>query len=82
MYENEEKEKETMTLKEISNVISTSTDIVICQRIEYDNAKLPVKSNTLSYDEFNCLVEKSDRLASMLVDCIFARDNNLYICIF
>ena len=71
-----------MTLKDISNVISTSTDIVICQRIEYDNAKLPMKSNKLSYDEFKWLFEKSDRFASMLVDSIFARDNNLFICIY
>ena len=71
-----------MTLKDISNVISESTDIIICQRIEYDNAKLPMKSNTLSCDEFKWLVEKSYRFACMLVDGIFARDNNLYICIF
>lgn len=71
-----------MTLKDISNVISTSTDIVICQRIEYDNAKLPMKSNKLSYDEFKWLVEKSDRFAHMLVDDIFASDDNLYICIY
>ena len=45
-----------MTLKDISSVISTSTDIIICQRIEYDNAKLPMKSKTLSYDEFKWLV--------------------------
>ena len=71
-----------MTLKDISNVISTSTDIIICQRIEYDNAKLPMKSNTLSYDEFNWLVEKSDRFAHMLVEDMFSKDNNLCICIF
>lgn len=71
-----------MTLKDISNVISTSTDIVICQRIEYDNAKLPMKSKTLSYDEFKWLVEKSDRFAYMLVEDIFSKDNNLYICIY
>lgn len=71
-----------MTLKDISNVISTTTDIIICQRIEYDNAKLPMKSNTLSYDEFNWLVEKSDRFARMLVEDIFNKDNNLYICIY
>ena len=71
-----------MTLKDISNVISTSTDIIICQRIEYDNVKLPMKSKTLSYDELKWLVEKSDRIAYMLVDEIFARDENLYICIF
>lgn len=71
-----------MTLKDISNVISTSTDIIICQRIEYDNVKLPTKSNKLSYDEFKWIVEKSHRLAYMLVDGIFARDNNLYICIY
>lgn len=71
-----------MTLKDISNVISSSTDIIICQRIEYDNAKLPVKSNKLSTDEFKWLVEKSDRFAFMLVESIFARDNNLYICIY
>ena len=68
-----------MTLKDISNVISTSTDIIICQRIEYDNVKLPMKSNTLSYDEFKWLVEKSDRFAHMLVEDIFSKDNNLYI---
>lgn len=71
-----------MTLKDISNVISTSTDIIICQRIEYDNVKLAMKSNTLSYDEFNWLVEKSDRFACMLVEDIFNKDNNLYICIY
>ena len=71
-----------MTLKDISNVISTSTDIIICQRIEYDNVKLPMKSNTLSYDEFNWLVEKSDSIAYMLVEDIFNKDNNLYICIY
>lgn len=72
----------TITLKDISNVISTSTDIIICQRIKYDNANLPMKSNVLSDDEFKWLVEKSDRFACMLVDGIFARDNNLYICVY
>ena len=33
----------TITLKDISKCISTSTDI-ICQRIEYDIVKLPIKS--------------------------------------
>lgn len=47
-----------MTLKDISNVISTPTDVIILQRIEYDNVNLPMKSNTLSYDEFKWLVEK------------------------
>ena len=71
-----------MSLKDISNVISTSTYIIICQRIEYDNVKLPIKSKTLSYDEFMWLVEKSDRLSSMLVDFISASDNNIYIGIY
>ncbi len=71
-----------MKLKDISKCISTSTDIIICQRIEYDNVKLPIKSKTLSYDEFMWLVEKSDRLSSMLVDFISASDNNLYIGIY
>ena len=71
-----------MTLKDISIVISKSTDIIICQRIKYDSANLPMKSKTLSYDEFKWLVEKSDRFASMLVDFISASDNNLYIGIY
>ena len=71
-----------MTLKDLSRVVDANTDIIICQRIEYDNAKLPMKSNKLSYDEFKWLFEKSDRFASMLVDSIFARDNNLFICIY
>ena len=71
-----------MTLKDISNVISTSTDIIICQRIEYDNVALYMKSNVLSKNEFKGLVEKSDRFAHMLVDDIFSRDDNLYICIY
>lgn len=71
-----------MTLKDISNVISISTDIIICQRIEYDNVNLPMKSNKLSYDEFKWVVEKSNRLACMLVEDIFSKDNNLYICIY
>nr|DAQ36331.1 MAG TPA: hypothetical protein [Caudoviricetes sp.] len=71
-----------MTLKDVSKVISTSTYIIICQRIEYDNVKLPMKSNKLSYDELKWLVEKSDRIANMLVEDIFSRDNNLYICIY
>lgn len=71
-----------MRLKDISNVISTSTDIIICQRIEYDSVKLPMKSKTLSYDEFMWAVEKSDIFANMLVEDIFSKDNNLYICIY
>lgn len=71
-----------MTLKDISNVISSAADIIICQRIEYDKAKIPMKSNKLSYDEFKWLVEKSDRLAYMTVYDIFTKDNNLYICIY
>ena len=72
----------TLTLKDISNVISISTDIIICQRIEYDNVQLPMKSNTLSYDEFKWFVEKSDRFAYMLVEDMFIKDNNLYIDIY
>lgn len=71
-----------MTLKDISNGISTSTGIIICQIIEYDNVKLPMISNVLSSSEFKGLVEKSDRFACMLVDDIFSCDNNLYICIY
>ena len=50
--------------------------------ITMQDANLPMKSNKLSYDEFKWLFEKSDRFASMLVDSIFARDNNLFICIY
>ena len=71
-----------MTLKDINNVIDRSTYIIIYQRIKYDNVNLPMKSKTLSYDEFKWLVEKSERLASMLVDFISASDNNLYIGIY
>ena len=71
-----------MTLKDVSNVISTSVHIIICQRIEYDNVPLYMKSNVLSADEFNGLVKKSDRLAYMIVDNIFTIDNNLYIRIY
>lgn len=41
-----------------------------------------MKSKTLSYDEFMWVVEKSDRIAHMLVEDIFSKDNNLYICIY
>ena len=71
-----------MTLKDVSKVISTPTDIIICQRIEYDNVNLPMKSKVLSYDEFKWLVEKSDRFAYMIVEDIFSKDNNLCICIY
>ena len=71
-----------MTLKDLSRVVGANTYIIICQRIEYDNAKLPMKSKTLSYDEFKWIVEKSDRFAHMLVEDIFNKDNNLYICIY
>lgn len=71
-----------MTLKDVSKVISKSTYIIICQRIEYENVALYMKSNVLSTNEFKGLVEKSDRFASMLVDSIFGRDDNLYICIY
>ena len=71
-----------MTLKDLSRVVGANTYIIICQRIEYDNAKLPMKSKTLSYDEFKWLIEKSDRFASMLVEFISASDNNLYIGIY
>ena len=72
----------TITLKDISNFISTSTYIIKYQKIKYDNVNLPMKSKTLSYDEFKWLVEKSEKLASMLVDFISASDNNLYIGIY
>lgn len=71
-----------MTLKDINNVIDRYTYIIICQRIEYDNAKLHMKSNKLTYDEFKWLVEKSDRFSYMLVEFISASDNNLYIGIY
>lgn len=71
-----------MALKDVSNAISTTAYIIICQRIEYDNVALPMKSNVLSHSEFKGLVEKSDRFANMLVASIFARDDNLYICIY
>lgn len=71
-----------MTLKDLSIVVDAKTDIIICQRIKYDNANLPMKSNKLSYDEFKWLVEKSDRFAHMLVEFISASDNNLYIGIY
>ena len=71
-----------MTLKDLNRVVDVNTDIIICQRIKYDNSNLPMKSNKLSYDEFKWLVEKSDIFSSMLVDSIFSRDNNLYICIY
>ena len=72
-----------ITLKDISNVISTSTDIIICQRIEYENnVALHMKSNVLSANELKGLIEKSDRFARMLVEGIFTKDNNLYICIY
>lgn len=70
-----------MTLKDVSKVISKST-YIICQRIEYENAALYMKSNVLSTNEFKGLVEKTDRFAYMLVDSIFGRDDNLYICIY
>lgn len=71
-----------MALKDVSKVISKSTYIIICQRIEYENVALYMKSNVLSTNGFKGLVEKSDRFASMLVDSIFGRDDNLYICIY
>ena len=72
-----------MILKDVSNVISTTTTyIIICQRIEYDNVALYMKSNLLTSNEFKGLVEKSDRFAYMLVDNIFAHDNSLCICIY
>ena len=71
-----------MTLKDISHVISESTDIIICQRTEYDNEALYMKSNVLSTNEFKGLVEKSDRFAYMIVEFISTSDNNLYIAIY
>ena len=37
-----------MTLKDVSKVISKSTYIIICQRIEYENVALYMESNGLS----------------------------------
>ena len=71
-----------MTLKGLSRVVGASTHIRICQRIEFENVALYMKSDQLSSNEFKGLVEKSDRFASMIVECIFSRDDNLYICIY
>ena len=56
-----------MTLKDVSNFISAYTHIIICQRIEYENVALYMKSIVLSTYEFKGLVEKSDRFAYMTV---------------
>lgn len=72
-----------MTLKDLSRVVNAKTYIIICQRIGYENdVALYMKSNVLSTNEFNGLVEKSDRFAYMLVEFISASDNNLYIGIY
>lgn len=72
-----------MRVKDVSTVvIESTTDIIICARIKYDNVALPMKSNVLQNAEFKGMVEKSDILANMEVECIFVRDNNLYICIY
>ena len=71
-----------LRLKDMSNVICASTDIIICKRVEYGNVALYMKSNVLSTKEFKGLVEKSDIFACMLVDGMFARDNNLYVGIY
>lgn len=71
-----------MTLKDLSRVVGSKPFIIICQRIEYDNVALYMKSNLLSSNEFKGLVEKSDRFACMLVDNIFTHDNSLCISIY
>lgn len=68
-----------MTLKEVSNVIGTSSYIVIYDRITYDNISLVESTNMLLVGEFKGLVEKSDVFANKLVKCLFARDNKLCI---
>lgn len=71
-----------MKLKDLSRVVDSNTYILICKRVEYGNVALYMKSNVLSTKEFKGLVEKSDIFACMFVDGMFARDNNLYICIY
>lgn len=72
-----------MTLKDLSRVVGTSSYVIICSRTKFDNnVTLHQKSNMLLVTEFKELIEKSDTLANMLVECVFARDNNLYIVIY
>lgn len=68
-----------MTLKEVSNVIGTSSYIVIYDRITYDNISLIESTNILLVNEFKRLVEKSDVFANKLVKCLIAKDNKLCI---
>lgn len=68
-----------MTLKEVSNVIGTSSYIVIYDRITYDNISLIESTNMLLVNEFKGLVEKSDVFANKLVKCLFDKDNKLCI---
>lgn len=51
-----------MTLKELSNVIGTSSYIVIYDRITYDNISLIESTNMLLVNEFKGLVEKIRRI--------------------
>lgn len=71
-----------MTVKDLSRVVGTSSYIIICTQTKFDNVTLAQKTNMLLVTEFKELIEKSDTLANMLVECVFARDNNLYIAIY
>lgn len=68
-----------MTLKDVSNVIGTSSYIVIYDRITYDNISLVESTNMLLVNEFKGLVEKSCVFANKPVKCLFAKDNKLCI---
>nr|DAO57194.1 MAG TPA: hypothetical protein [Bacteriophage sp.] len=75
----EEKEVKKMLLKDVSNVIGSSSYIVIYDRITYDNISLVESTNMLLVDEFKRLVEKSYVFANKSVKCLFAKDNKLCI---
>lgn len=70
-----------MTLKDISNVIGTSSYIVIYDRITYDNLSFVEITNMLLVSKFKSLVEKSYVFANTPVKCLFAKDNKLCIAI-
>lgn len=82
MQENEEKEKEIMTVKEICNNVGWNTSMSIYLKIQYgDNTSLVFHTPSYTSEALREIIDDADALANTHIDVLMVKNNNLCICI-
>ena len=81
MPENEEKEKEIMTIKDVCTVAGLSLNIIVYTRLKYSRGiAIPCKSDVINIHEFIRLVKSSESFSNTQVDGLTIENESL--CIF